>query len=128
MTNESIKNFIREVYSKTPKKIYATNKTDFYQIDEIWSSDILDYKKYGPENKRGYRYVSIVIDNFGKFGCYIPLKTKNPQTIKDSLEKLLIYSKKPNLIKIDRGKEFYNSIFQNLLNTNNIKPFPKITH
>ena len=103
---------MREVCSKPPKKIYATHKTNFYQIDEIWSSDILDYKNYGPQNKRGYRYVLIVIDKFGKFGCCIPLKTKNPRTIKDSLEKHLRYSKKPNLIKIDQGKEFITVFFK----------------
>ena len=29
-------------------------KIDVYQIDDIWSLDILDLKDYGPENARGY--------------------------------------------------------------------------
>ena len=34
----------------------------------------------------------------------------------------MINSKRsPNLIEIDRGKEFYNNIFQDFLNKNNIK-------
>ena len=37
------------------KKIYSTNKTDVYQIDDIWSSHMLDSKDYGSENNRGYR-------------------------------------------------------------------------
>ena len=50
------------------------------------------------------------------------LKNKNAQTIKDSFENILISSKKrPNLIETDRGKEFYNNIFQDFLNKNNIK-------
>ena len=50
-----------------------------------------------------------------------PLKNKNAQTIKDSFESILISSKrKPNLIESDRGKEFYNNIFQDFLNKNNI--------
>ena len=33
--------------------------------------------------------------------------------------------RKPNLIETDRGKEFYNSIFQNFLQNNNIKPYSR---
>ena len=126
MTQKNIKIFINEIYSKGPKKYYPTNKTDVYYIDDIWSLDILDLKDYGPENNRNYRYVLVVIDNFSKFGWTIPLKNKNAQTIKDSFENILTNSKrKPNLIQSDRGKEFYNNIFQDFLNKNNIKPYSR---
>ena len=85
-------------------------------------------KDYGPENNRGYRYVLVIIDNFSKYGWTIPLKNKNAQTIKDSFENNLINSKrKPNLIETDRGKEFYNNIFQDFLNKNNIKLYSRNT-
>ena len=126
MTQKNIKIIINEIYSKGPKKNYATNKTDVYFIDDIWSLDILDLKDYGLENNRGYRYVLVIIDNFSKFGWTVPLKNKNAQTIKDSFENILINSKrKPNLIKSDRGKEFYNNIFQDFLNKNNIKLYSR---
>ena len=126
MTQKNIKIFINEIYSKAPKKNYITNKTDVYYIDDIWSLDILDLKDYGPENNRGYRYVIVIIDNFSKFGWTIPLKNKNAQTLKDSFENILITSKrKPNLIETDRGKEFYNNIFQDFLNKNNIKLYSR---
>ena len=126
MTQKNIKIFINEIYSKPPKKNYVTNKTDVYHIDDIWSLDILDLKDYGPENNRGYRYVLVTIDNFSKFGWTIPLKNKNAQTIKDSFEKILKNSKrKPNLVESDRGKEFYNNIFQDFLNKNNIKLYSR---
>ena len=94
MTQKNIKIFIDEIYSKGPKKNYATNKTDIYYIDDIWSLDILDLKDYGPKNNRGYRYVLVLIDNFSKFGWTIPLKNKNAQTIKDSFENIFITSKR----------------------------------
>ena len=116
MTQKNIKIFINEIYSKPPKKNYATNKTDVYHIDDIWSLDILDLKDYGPKNNRGYRYVLVIIDNFSKFDWTVPLKSKNAQTIKDSFENILINSKrKPNLIESDRDKGFYNYIFQDFL-------------
>ena len=126
MTQKNIKIFINEIYSKPPKKNYITNKTDVYHIDDIWSLDILDLKDYGPENNRGYRYVLVVIDNFSKIGWAIPLNNKNAQTIRDSFENILMNSKrKPNLIESDRGKEFYNNIFQDFLNKNNIKLYSR---
>ena len=126
MTQKNIKIFINEIYSKPPKKKYPTNKTDVYHIDDIWSLDILDLKDYGPENNRGYRYVLVTIDNFSKFGWTTPLKNKNAITIKDSFENILTSSKrKPNLIETDRGKEFYNNIFQDFLNKNDIKLYSR---
>ena len=129
MTQKNIKIFINEIYSKPPKKYYVTNKTDVYHIDDTWSLDILDLKDYGPENNRGYRYVLVTIDNFSKFGWTIPLKNKKAQTLKDSFENILISSKrKPNLIESDRGKEFYNNIFQDFLNKNDIKLYSRNTY
>ena len=126
MSQKNIKIFINEIYSKPPKKSYVTNKTDVYHIDDTWSLDILDLKDYGPENNRGYRYVLVVIDNFSKYGWTSPLKNKNAQTIKDSFENILTSSKRsPNLIETDRGKEFYNKIFQEFLNKNNIKLYSR---
>ena len=126
MTQKNIKIIINEIYSKPPRKYYPTNKTDVYHIDDTWSLDILDLKDYGPENNRGYRYVLVVIDNFSKFGWTSSLKNKNAQTIKDPFENILINSKrKPNLIESDRGKEFYNNIFQDFLNKNNIKLYSR---
>ena len=123
---KNIKIFINEIYSKPPKKYYATNKTKVYHIDDIWSLDILDLKDYGPKNNRGYRYVLVNIDNFSKYGWTVPLQNKNAQTIKDSFENILISSKrKTNLIESDRGKEFYNNIFQDFLNKNNIKLYSR---
>ena len=126
MTQKNIKIFINEIYSKPPKKYYPTNKTDVYHIDDIWSLDILDLKDYGSENNRGYRYVLVTIDNFSKFGWTIFLKNKKALTIKDSFENILISSKrKPILIETDRGKEFYNNLFQDFLNKNNINLYSR---
>ena len=126
MTQKNINSFINEIYSKPPRKNYITNKTDVYYIDDIWSLDILDLKDYGPENNRGYRYILVIIDNFSKYGWTVPLKNRTSLTIKNSFEKILISLKRsPNLIESDRGKEFYNIIFQDFLNKNNIKLYSR---
>ena len=60
----------------------------------------------------------VVIDNFNKFGLTKPLKNKNAQTIR--LSKVFLISS-----KTDRGKELYNSIFQNFSKNNNIEPYSR---
>ena len=129
MTQKNIKLFINEIYSKPPKKNFATNKTCVYHIHDIWSLDILDVKEYGPENIRGYRDVLATIDNFSKFGWTVSIKNKNAQTIKDSFEIILINSKKiPNLIESDRDKRFHNNIFQEFLKKTISKFTQEIVH
>ena len=49
MTRRTGKILINEISSKPPKKNHPTNKTDVYQIDDNWSSDVLDFKDYGRE-------------------------------------------------------------------------------
>ena len=97
MTQKNIKLFMNEIFSKPPKKNYATNKTNVYHIVDIWSLDILDLKDYGPENNRGYRFVLVVVDYFSKNAWTVYLKNKNAQTLKDYFENFLINSKK-NLV------------------------------
>ena len=94
MTQKSIEIFINEIYSKPPKKNYNTNKTDVYHNNDIWRLDKLDLKDYGPENKRGYRYVLVITDFFSKFGWTVTLKNKNTQTIKDFRKNFLKFKKK----------------------------------
>ena len=112
MTQKAIRIFIEEIYSKRTKKNYATNKTDVYHIDDIWSLDKLDFKEHGPENNRGYRYVLVVIGKFSKYGWTIPLKNKKAQSIKDAFENIITSSRiSPNLVETHRGRKFYNIIF-----------------
>ena len=128
MTQKSNKIFLKEVYSKSPKKNYPTNKTDVHHIDDIWSLDILDLQDDGLENNRSNRYFLVVMDIFCKYVWTIPPKSKNAQTIKDSFENILISSKrKPNLIELDRDRGFYNNTFQGFLNNNNIKLYSRIS-
>ena len=54
------------------------------------------------------------------------MKNKKALTKKESFENILIKSKrKPDLIESDRGKEFYNNIFQDFLNENNINLYSR---
>ena len=129
MTQKNIKIFVNEIYTKGPRQNYITNKTIAYIIADIWSSDILDLKDYGPENNRNYRYILVVIEIFSKYEWTVPLKNKNAQTMKYLFENILISSKrKPNLFESDRGMDFYNNIFQDLINNKDIKQYSRNTN
>ena len=122
MTQKSFRTFKDEIYLKAPEKNYVINKTDVCHIDDNWSSDLLDLKDYGPQDNRGYKDVLVMIENFSKFGGIVPLKIENAQTIQDTLEKILESRKrKPKLFESDRGQEFCNNLFQNILDNINKK-------
>ena len=124
MTRKTIRIFIDEIFSKALKKNNATNKTDVYHIDDIWSLDNLGSKDYGPENNRGYGNILVVIEKFSKLGWCVPLKIKNAQTITNFFAKILISStRKPDLIATDRDKGFYSNIFQIFVSNNNLDFF-----
>ena len=128
MTQKTTRIFIYEIYSKPTKTNYATNKTNFYHVGDIWSLDIIDLRDYGPVKIRNYRYVLVGVDNFSKFGWYLPLKSKNAQTNKDSLEYILLTSRtKPELLETHRRNKFCSIIFQIILNNNNIESYSRNT-
>ena len=76
MTQKNIKKYVNEIYTNGPRQNYITNKTNVYNIDDIWSLDIVDLKGYGPESNRNYRYVLVVLDSFSKYDWTVPLKKK----------------------------------------------------
>ena len=120
--------FIDEIYSKSPKKNYSTNKIIYNHIDEIWSIDLADMIDYKISNNKGFRYIFIVIDNFSKYLWAIPLKNKYSQTIANEFSNIITKSKrKPLKLESDRGSEFYNNIFQNFLKSKKIQHYSRFT-
>ena len=128
MKKDLTKNFIDEIYSTPSRKNYPTNKIVYNHTDEIWSIDLADMIDYKISNNKGYRYIFIVINNFSKYLWAIPLKNKYGQAITNEFLNILTKSKrKPLKIESDRGTEFYNSIFQNLLKSENIHHYSRYT-
>ena len=74
VSRDVIKNFIDEIYSSPPGKIYPTNKIIYNHIDEIRSIDLADMIDYKTSNNKGYSYIFIIIDNYSKYLWVIPIK------------------------------------------------------
>ena len=126
--NDNIKNFVDEIYSKPPKKNYPTNKIVYNNIDEIWSIDLVDMIDYKISNNKQFRYIFILIDNFSKHLSAILLKNKYGETVTKEISNILSSSKRsPLKIESDRGREWYNSVFQNFLKSKNIKHYSRFT-
>ena len=120
--------FIDEIYSKPPRKNYPTNKIVYNHIDEIWSIDLADFSDYKTSNNKGFRYIFIVIDNFSEYLWAIPLKNKYGERVAKEFSNILSSSKRsPLKIESDRGKEWYNSIFENFLKNKNIQHYSRFT-
>ena len=86
--------FINEISSKPPRKIIPTSKILYNHIDEIWSIDLNDMLDYKISNKKGFRYIFIISDNFSKHLWAVPLKNKNSQTITNEFSNILTTSER----------------------------------
>ena len=86
---------------------------------------MVDYKT---SNNKRFRYIFVITDNLSKYLWAIPLKNKYSRTITNEFSNILTTSKrKPLKIESDRGKERYNSIFQDFLKSKNIHHYSRFT-
>jgi len=96
-------------------------------IDDLWAADLIILKQYSEENN-GYAYLLNVIDTFSKFVWAAPIKKKDGATVSKAFEKIIKSAKSqnhktPNLLHTDKGLEFENKHFKNLLDKYNIKMY-----
>ena len=97
------------------------------EIDYLWAADLIILKQYSEENN-GYAYLLNVIDTFSKFVWAAPIKKKDGVTVSKAFEKIIKSAKSqnhkpPNLLHTDKGLEFENKHFKNLLDKYNIKMY-----
>ena len=123
-----IKNFVDEIYSKHPKKNYETNKIIYNHIDEIWSIALADMIDYKNSNNKRFSYIFVILDIYSNFLWAKPIKNKNSETITDEVSNVLSKSKRrPLKLESDRGSEWCNNIFQNILKVKNTHHYSQFT-
>ena len=72
-----------------------------------------------------YKWLLVVKDLYTKYTWVAPLKNKSASKVSFSLFKIIMELPKfPIQIQTDNGREFYNKLFNNLMDSLNIK----ITH
>jgi hypothetical protein len=127
LTLNQIKNWLRssDTYTlhKPLKRKFKRNRVIVGNINQQWDADIADMALLKKDNKN-YKYFLLAIDVFSKFVRTAPLKTKSAQEVTKAFEKMLPNPKGiPETLHTDRGTEFTNKSFQNLLKDHKIKHF-----
>jgi transposase InsO family protein len=127
LSRDQIKNWLRskDTYSlhKPIKRIFKRNRVIVGNINQQWDADIADMGLLKKANKN-YRYFLLAIDVFSKFARTEPLKTKSAVEVTKAFKKMLPNRKGvPDRLHTDRGTEFTNKRFQDLLKEHRIKHF-----
>jgi hypothetical protein len=94
---------------------------------DVWECDLVDVQTLAKHND-SYRYMLTVIDVFSKFLHVVPLRAKTGTAVSSaflSIFKDKKYSKpirrRPIWVRTDRGKEFLNRPFQDMLKKEGIQ-------
>jgi len=104
---------------KPIKRNFARRRVIVNHIDEIWCSDLVEMQQFSKWNK-GYRCLLMVLDVFSKYGWIVALKDKKGETVTQAFETIFKEVRKPEYLWTDKGKEYYNKHFKNLLDKNKI--------
>jgi len=118
-----IKDFLsrQDAYTlhRTVRRRFPRRKTLALGINDLWQADLVDLSSLAKSND-GYRYLFTCIDVISKIGRIALLKTKTGKAVTDAFTKM-IKDYTPSHLQTDKGTEFLNSTFQELLRRNNIK-------
>lgn len=104
---------------KPVRRRFKRNKVLVYGIDHQWQIDLIDVQPFSRQNN-SYRYILICIDVFSKYVWAVPLKDKRGPSVVDAFKKILKDGRKPHMLQSDKGTEFLNKHFQDLLKENDI--------
>ena len=104
---------------KPTRNSFPRRRTFAKGINDLFQADLADLSSIAREND-GYRYLLTCIDVFSKYAWAIPLKTKTGREVSFAFERILA-DRKCNMLQTDKGTEWLNSTFQNMLKDKDIK-------
>ena len=113
----------RPLRKRFPRNPYTVNN-----IMGVWECDLIDVQALRKFND-GYKYLLTAIDVFSKFLHVVPLKSKMGPTITSAFQSILkdpkystpLFKKCLIWVRTDRGKEFVNKNFQDMLKREGIQ-------
>lgn len=105
---------------KPSRKSFPRRPMIVQGIDHLWQVDLSDVSSLKTHNA-GNRFLLFVIDGFSKYGWVRPMKDKSAATVTRAMEEVLdTSSRRPLHIQSDKGGEFVNKPFQDLMKKRNI--------
>ena len=118
MNEKNMETVVEEIH-RPARRNYQRRHVDIRDIDETWQGDLVDMSAYSTENK-GFKFLLTVIDIFSKYAWAIPIKSKKGVDVSNAMESIFKQGRIPKNLHVDKGTEFYNSTFQNLMMKYNI--------
>src|SRR6267154_1287850 len=106
---------------KQSKIKFRRRRTIARGINELWQADLVDLGLLSNEND-SQRYLLTCIDVFSKYARVEPLKNKSGSALTVAFTKM-IEQQQCKLLQTDKGTEFLNASFQNLLKERNIRHY-----
>ena len=112
----------QEPYSLHKPIRYAFQRTPIVVngIDDQWSADLMDMKKFTKDNA-GVSYVLVVVDTFSKYMWLRPLKDKQGTSVAKAFQDIFKGNRKPNRIRTDKGQEFRAKPVTSLMQSHGIR-------
>lgn len=108
---------------KPSRKSFPRRPIIVQGIDHLWQADLSDLsslKRYN-NNKR---FLLFVIDGFSKYAWVKPMKDKTSNSVANAMREILnATDRKPLHLQTDKGGEFLNQPFKNLMVERNINFF-----
>jgi hypothetical protein len=112
---------------KPVRKRFHRNPYSVNNVMDVWEADLLDVQTLSTYNDN-YKFLLTVIYVFSKFLHGVPLKNKAGPTVTSAFQSILQdakyntpYKRRPLVLQTDRGKEFLNKTFQNMLQREGIE-------
>jgi transposase InsO family protein len=96
------------------RRKFVRRKTISKGINDLFQLDIADMSNVSRDND-GYRYLLTCIDVLSKYGFVVPLKTKGAKEVTDAFENKILTERRCRMLQTDKGSEFRNTTFQNML-------------
>ena len=101
------------MFSPQKTKFRRKRKIPLYK-DETWSADSIDKSSLSKYNNK-YKFILTVIDIFTKYAWAIPLMKESGSSKTDGFKGILSEGRKPEMLCVERGSEFFNKLFESLL-------------
>ena len=102
---------------------YVRNRVFVSRPYNEWQSDLVDMSNLSRFNS-GFRWLLTVIDCFSKRAHVRAIKDKSASSVAEAFDDVLKQSEHaPRSLQTDKGREYYNAIFKDLMEKYNIRHF-----
>ncbi len=101
---------------------YKRNRVVVYGKDVQFQADLVDMSAHSKENDN-IKFLLTCIDVFSQYAWACPLKNKTGKEVTKAFDSILKENRVPQKLQTDKGTEFFNKHFQQLMKKYNIHHF-----